>query len=358
MKITFFIQDITTRGGTERTTCCLANEFSNNGHSVSIVSAFSAGTKVQYPLLQNVNLVLWNDGQYDMKMSFVKRFIIAISKMKKIRRTKEFQDADVILGQRIFASLLIFLSGLSKKSIACEHFKYGMYNSIIRFFRNLLYKRFERVVVLTERDRQRFRKHGVRNVCVIPNMISIVPIEKTVGEQKRIISVGRLDKQKGYDLLLKSLPAVFRQYPDWHLDIFGEGIDFDELNLLRKKLNLESNVFFKGFVKNIEEEYANSSFYVMSSRYEGFPMVLLEAMACGLPIVSFDCPEGPSVLLKDGGGILVKYLDIKALEESICTMISDKKLRDKMALEASNIVMLYKSEIIYNKWIKLFNDAR
>ena len=192
-------------------------------------------------------------------------------------------------------------------------------------------------------------KHELKNALVTLN----VHINT---DSKTIITVGRLERQKGYDLLLQALPIVYEKHPDWHVNIFGDGSEREALKKQRAELGLGNFVTFKGYVRNIEQEYAGSAFFVLSSRFEGFPMVLLEAAACGLPIVSFDCPEGPSTLLKNGGGLLVPIGDVGKLGETINLLIENHELRDKLMRQSQELVRLYAPESIYCKWLNLFRE--
>ena len=215
------------------------------------------------------------------------------------------------------------------------------------------------VVVLTDNDAKRFKLHKV-NAYVIPNMTSFGIKPNRVANARRMITVGRLHPQKRYDLLLSALVSVFERYPDWYIDIYADGDEAYGL-LLKKQvsdLNLQSNVFFKEFCTDIQKEYLNSSFYVMSSRYEGFPMTLLEAMACGLPVVSFQCPEGPAELLKDNVGLLVPPEDVTMLSEAIIRMIRDEKLRANCTAKGLNVIQAYTPDKVYIKWLTLFENIK
>lgn len=356
MKIAFLIQDITTKGGTERTTCCLANEFAKHNHDVCIVSVFKNEPTIKYFLNSNVNVTYLSDKEYSIELGLSKRVLLIAKQLRLVKRCQTLIAADVIIGQKILASLLLWWAGLSKKSIACEHFKFEMYNNIVRSMRNVLYKKFRQVVVLTENDEQKF-KRVLTNVSVIPNMVSVNPTTGVGADSKRMISVGRLHPQKGYDLLLQALPKVFSEAPDWTLDIFGEGEDYEQLTEQCRQLNLTQNVHFKGYTSNIEGEYANAALYIMSSRFEGFPMVLLEAAACQLPIVSFQCPEGPETILANGGGLLVPPENSDALSDAILKVIKDDQLRKKLAQETIKITERYSPLSIYGEWMNLFHKV-
>lgn len=353
MNIAFLIQDFTTAGGTERTTCCLANTFARQGHHVSVVSVFKENEQPFYPTDPKVRNRYICFEKYSLDLGLKRRALLIIKQLHRVRTCKDLKEADVIISQKSLASVMLWLTGNAHKAIACEHFKYEMYTPFIRHVRNRIYRMFISTVVLTENDRKKFAL-ALPHVEVIPNMISVTPLPHHKENSKTIITVGRLDRQKGYDLLLQALPEVFAKHPDWNLNIFGDGDELDALTKQRDKLGLTKFVNFKGYAQHIEQAYAFSTFFVMSSRFEGFPMVLLEAAACGLPIVSFDCPEGPSSLLKDGGGILVPPEDINGLTNAINTMIENVTLREELSRQSAVVVAPYTPEHIYEQWINLF----
>ncbi len=355
MRIVFFIQDITTQGGTERTTCCLADEMVRNGQEVRIVSVFRTQEEVQYPLSKSVQVSYLCSDEYDGKMPMTKRLHITARQVRKVKQCIALQEADVIISQKFLASLLLFRAGFAGKSIACEHFRYGMYSSAIRYLRNRVYRHFRCLVVLTETDRQQFLLHGVQQVKVIANMVSIRPNTWQGQNAHRALAVGRLTKQKGFDLLLSAVASIQEQLGNWKIDIYGDGPEQQALLQQRDELKLQQRVHFHPFTQDIEQVYATHAFYIMSSRFEGFPMVLLEAAAAGLPIVSFDCKEGPSVLLQNGGGILVPFADVEQLGEAIARVANDDSLRDTLRQQTHNIVVNYTPETIYTKWMNVLH---
>ena len=153
----------------------------------------------------------------------------------------------------------------------------------------------------------------------------------------------RLSDQKGYDLLLEAVKNLWEEYPDWHLDILGEGEMSDYLSEKIRVYHLEKNVCLKGYTGDVVTEYLSSSIYVMSSRYEGFPMALLEAISCGLPVVSVDCPEGPA--------------DIEQLRAGLLSLMGSYDKRKEYAEKGRSFVLQnYNSEVIYEKWNALFQS--
>ncbi len=354
MHIVFVIQDITTKGGTERTTVCLANMFASKGHRVDIISVFRNNPILAYAVDDSVKLSFVSESTYSLDDGKMGRCLKVIKQLPSFKRILSGIGAEIIIAQRLLAVLLVFFAGYSKRAVACEHFKYDVYNLFIRKVRAFVYRFFAWVVVLTDADKSKFLRE-IKHVSTIPNMVSVVPEPYKGFGTKRIISVGRLDKQKGYDLLLLALTKVLPIVQDdgWHVDIYGEGPELGILMSMSSKLSLDKFVHFKGYTSAIEKEYATSEFYVMSSRYEGFPMVLLEAAACGLPIVSFDCPEGPSVLLGNGGGILVPREDTEALAKAILNLINNDVYRQQLHQQTKDIIKPFVPEMIYERWMEL-----
>ncbi len=357
MKIAFLIQDISTQGGTERTTCCLAAEMARHGNQVCIVSVFaSEGEQPAYELPQNVQCKFLSQAQYSLKLGIFGRIRLMLKETKRVRECAELQQADIIISQKLLATTMALLSGYRHKTIACEHYKYQMYNKAVRALRDNMYKHIRQLVVLTDNDAAEYRQRGVKQVAVIPNMISI-KAEPYHGENSKIIlSVGRLTEQKGYDLLLQSIKKAAPLLSGFVVHIYGDGPMRSELEQQIKVLELEDYVKLMGYSTRMSQIYSNACFYVMSSRFEGFPMVLLEAAAAGLSIVSFNCPEGPKQLLNNGGGILVEAENTDALADAISRMANNSNLRQQCREQLPKIIEEYTPDNIYNKWKTLINN--
>lgn len=356
MKIAVVINDITPSAGTERITSTICNSFAARGHGVTIVSCFREFADISYELQSGIKIVFINS--YKKKnYSRIGRIISYFNQIRRIRRYFRHADVDVIIGQSFPINLILFFSGVTNKVIACEHIFYNYYFGPVRLVRNLLYRFFYRVVVLTEKDKVKFQKY-ISNVSVIPNMNLFVCDQKANLRNKRIISVGRLEKQKGFDLLLDAVKDIFIQHSDWQLNIFGEGPDYSELKSQINHLSLQKNVFLRGKTMDIKNEYLQSSIYVLSSRFEGFGLVLVEAAVCGLPVVSFDCPNGPSDILSPDLGVLVENSNIECLKSAILSLIEDENLRLKYAKKGQEIVEKYSEEKVYKKWEDLFENIK
>ena len=211
------------------------------------------------------------------------------------------------------------------------------------------------VVTLTKQDTSFWQKYAKR-IEVIPNMLTITPKKVSDYEVKRVISAGRYMSEKGFDMLLEAWHLLPNEFHDWHLYIFGNG-DRSVYQKIVDKYNMGGSVHLMPATNDIAEEFSKSSLYVMSSRYEGFGLVLAEAMSCGLPCVSFDCPYGPREIIKDGeDGLLAKYKDVEDLSHKMAQLMSDTDLRQKMGKYSIRNIARYEPQTIMNQWINQFES--
>lgn len=211
------------------------------------------------------------------------------------------------------------------------------------------------IVTLTKQDIPFWQKYA-KHIEVIPNMLTITPKVVQDYEVKRVISAGRYMSEKGFDMLLEAWHLLPEYLHAWHLYIFGNGDRSIYQNIINK-YNMEDTVHLMPATENIAEEFSNSSLYVMSSRYEGFGLVLAEAMSCGLPCVSFDCPYGPREIIKNGeDGLLAQNNNIEDLAKKMAQLMSNEELRRIMGKQAIKNIARYTPEFIMKQWINLFEQ--
>lgn len=218
-------------------------------------------------------------------------------------------------------------------------------------------RRFDKFVVLTHEDRGYWG--NLPNMEVIPNAAMHVSKNYSDVTNKRVIAVGRLDYQKGFDRLIEAWELIQRtgEWTDWRLDIFGQGEWKDMLQQMIDERGLQHSVRINKPTKQIGEEYVKSSLLVMSSHYEGFPMVMIEAMACGLPVVSFDYKCGPKDIIQHGiNGLRVPDGDIKALANDMMEVMADEAYRRMLSQNARKVVDTYSEEAVMKQWIRLFTS--
>ena len=215
-------------------------------------------------------------------------------------------------------------------------------------------KKLDRFIVLSHEDKAEW--HELKNLEVIYNPLSFFPDQTSTCENKQVIAVGRFVPQKGFDLLIKAWAIVHKQHPEWKLRIYGYGEKEPYLNLIND-CNIGESCILEKTVENIIEKYCESSIFVLSSRYEGFGLVLVEAMACGIPPVSFECPCGPKEIIKNGiDGFLVEKENINQLAEKIIFLIENEELRKQMGAKARKNVARFKIDNIAEEWHCLFSQ--
>jgi glycosyltransferase involved in cell wall biosynthesis len=223
------------------------------------------------------------------------------------------------------------------------------------FLMRLLAPRFSKFIVLTKGNVQEWK--ALKNIQIIPNPLSFFPNQSSSLQNKKVIAVGKQGYQKGYDLLLHSWKLVYQQHPDWELEIYGTIAAEYKLQELAYELGIGIIVHFYPPEKDIQTKYLDASIYAMSSRFEGFGMVLIEAMACGVPCVSFDCPHGPADIITHGeDGILVPNADVDILAEALIELIEKEALRKEMGAKAKENVKRYLPEHIMPIWDHLFQQ--
>ncbi len=333
--------------------------------------AFSLNNSVQYISINN-NMPQRKD--YSL-LTWFKKYIIARNKFTQIfKETLKEKKPDIIVCNVYSFTIIDIIIQISYskgiKTIIESHTKLSTtflshkfrYNKllyiIIKKWDSLILKRVRRasyVVALTDQDVEDWKPY-VKNIAVIPNFITIAPKTVTDYSAKRVISAGRYSYEKGYDMLLEAWSTIIKDYPDWQLHIYGDG-DRKPYIQQSEQLDISNSVFLHPSTSDIAEEYSKSSIYVMSSRYEGFGLVLIEAMSCGLPCVAFDCPYGPRNIIRDKkDGILVPYEDIEKLVHCTTLLMANSLTRKSYGLKALEDIGRYNKKAIMAQWMDLFNN--
>lgn len=210
---------------------------------------------------------------------------------------------------------------------------------------------FSKFIVLTEGNKKEWKL--LNNIEVIPNPLPFSSKPPSSRQSKTVICVGKISYQKGQDLLLEIWNKIWKKYPDWKLELYGKS-DGSFLDTVKLK---EKNIYHYPPVKNIQEKYLESSVYVLPSRFEGFGMVIIEAMSCGLPVVSFDCPHGPGDIITDGqDGFLIENGHIESFAEKLSQLMQNADLRQEMGSAARESSKKYLPEQIASQWDRLFKS--
>lgn len=313
----------------------------------------------QFPMLKRIKYYYEMRKQLTAKLSqFVKDNDVSVV----IGTTNEYFTMDAMhhLPKSIHT---IIESHSCKKFLVVQRFKNknnllkNLFYSLQDIRINQFKKKSDAFVSLTNEDAKDWGNS--ENTYIIPNFIPTIPERKhdNTTTFKRIITLGRLDVQKGYDLLIDAWKIVNEKHADWHLDIYGDGDEKKKLMSQQEHLHLNTSISIHGFIYNINEELQKSDFFVLSSRNEGFGLVLIEAMANGIPCVAFNCHQGPSDIIKDRkDGLLVEDGNINDLADKICYMIENEDIRRNMGIKARENVKRYLPDYVMPMWIQLFNN--
>jgi glycosyltransferase involved in cell wall biosynthesis len=220
------------------------------------------------------------------------------------------------------------------------------------------YGGFDAITVLTGTNRLEYQRLLPQTPIVqIPNAVPQGDQECSQQVNPVVIAAGRLVPQKGFDLLIQAFAQVVAEHPQWRLRICGTGPRKGQLSGLAKQHGLSAHVELPGRADQLDRELANASVYALSSRFEGLPMVMIEAMTHALPVVAFDCPTGPRDVLTDGvNGVLVPPRDVDALAAALNRVIADRKLRARMGKAAAKSSRAYAPELVMPLWEDLFSE--
>lgn len=348
------ISNITNSAGTERAVTNLANMLvKDSKYGVFIFSLYSNSNEVGYYYLNDkVKVIhLGFPFEHGVKRIGIYRKLINVLNQKVCEYHINF-----ILGTTHgYNSLLPYIKNCKK--VACEHMNYESCTKIGKIIRKINYPKLDAVVLLTQADSRHYDFISNNKKYVIPNSLSFTCEKPAELQKKRMISVGRLAEQKGYDILIHMAIHLKKELPDWHIDIFGDGEERENLQELIIQNNLSDFVKINRPVRNIQNEMLNASLYLFSSRHEGFGLVLIEAQACGLPIVGFDCPEGPADIIKDDrNGFLIPLGNENEFVNAVVELVKNNGKRIEFGRNAFTDSEKYNESNIFYRWNELFTN--
>lgn len=374
-RIVYCLPSLYIAGGLERVLTLKANYLSEAGYEIYIILTDGKNKPLCFALSPKIKIihldinfdVLWNQPLYKKlfiylqkqriyKKQLTKQLLeirpdITISTMRReINFIHKIQDGSRKIGE-------IHVNRKNYRDFNGE--KIGIFKKILQklWMRQMIQKvkKLDRFIVLCNEDKSLYPE--LNNVSVISNPLSFFPEKVSSCSSKKIIAVGRYEPQKGFDLLLQAWQLIHARHPDYSLDIFGAG-NRQPYQQQAKNLNLGTSCRLNGPTNHIVEKYLESSIFVLSSRFEGFGMVITEAMACGVPPVSFACPCGPQDIIRNGeDGLLVENGNITQLAEKICYLIEHEEERKQMGAAARRNVERFKMENIGRQWKQLFEEV-
>lgn len=337
-KVLFVIYGLENRGGSERVATLLANNLVDN-YEVDIICR--KGDRFAYQLDERINTVNLDKSGINLILGFKKQI--------------ENNSYDfVVIHSMTKLTVSLLLAGLKHHNlITVEHISSESSGFILKTLKRLLYPKVNNIVVLTKKDAEFYNKlHDSVSVIRNPSPFASKPLYSS--QSRKIIAIGSLIKRKGFDRLIEAWKDIEPLSKDFTLDIYGEGEEKENLLRLIEEYKLKK-IRLMGQTDNVYEIYKSASFFIMTSHFEGLPMVLIEAQSLGLPIVSYDCPYGPSEIITDGAnGYLVEDNNKYLLVEKVLSLINNTQLRKSMSYNALANSKYYSIEEVKKRWLDLF----
>ena len=376
MHILYIYSELTIKGGADKIIIEKANYFVRHGYEVTIVTEAQMGRPLAFPLDSSVKHIdmgldfneqyrhgsLWRLWIYFKLMSRYKKMLTAYLMKEKV------DIAITTLGRSIGIlpyindkSVKIGEAHTTKRNLRSLHLlecRGGIYKYVAKFMRWKMERNISHLkslVLLTPEDANDWS--SIVETHVIPNPISLIPSVPASLNNKQVLMVGRYNDAKGYDYLIDAWAIVHHRHPDWILNVYGSGELHDQVVKWISVKHLEKTIILHEPTSEIIDKYLESSICVLSSRYEGFSLVIMEAMSCGVPCVSFDCPYGPRNIIRNGeDGIIVEYLSSQALADGICCLIEDVKLRKEFGSNARKNITRFSKDVVMKQWDELFKS--
>lgn len=374
MKILYCLTETYNSGGTEKIVIAKANELAKRGHTVVIATVDQQGQPDFFKLHQSIRRI-------DLDINYMQRDggNIYVRKLKRERKKRLHRKlmTDLLFREKFdvvistFGNEMYFLPKIndgSRKILEIHNTHYfrmqdkhsflqRQYDKFLTRKDEQVIKNFDAFVCLTHRDSQCWPKS--KNLHVIHNFSDTASPEPPRLKSKRIMAAGRLNYQKGYDRMVAAWALVQKVHPEWHLDIFGHGPLREQILRQIKLTGIGNSITIHEPVSNILSEYRASSALILTSHFEGLPMVLLEGLSCGLPLVAFDIDCGPSDLIDDGkNGFLIPDGDIEGFAEAICRLIESEEMRQKMGAASLAKAAQFSTDKIIDKWEELFQRVQ
>ncbi len=351
-------------GGAERVGAAMANYWVEQGNEVSLITFDDPQSSPFYEL--SAKLYYIKLGLFNQSGNLLEGLRNNFTRLRSLRSIFRARKADVIVSIIGRSNIRVLFAAfcLNTPIIIFEQIDPARdsLSRLWRILRLLIYWRAKRIVVLTQSFAEYFPRYLQKRIQVIPNPVVLagVSTQRYLSEPDtfKLIAVGRLELQKGFDYLLRALSALKNTSKNWGLTILGEGSQRENLELLCAQLKLVDRVFFAGTVKDVTAFLKQSDLFILSSRVEGFPLALCEAMACGVPVISTNCAASIQEIVRDGvDGIVIPNEDTKALTKAVSELMDSPERCQQMSYRASEIIRRLDLPIIMKKWDKLLNEV-
>jgi GalNAc-alpha-(1->4)-GalNAc-alpha-(1->3)-diNAcBac-PP-undecaprenol alpha-1,4-N-acetyl-D-galactosaminyltransferase len=349
-------------GGAERVAATLANAWAKRGDEVTLVVTFSGRGGCRYSVAEGVELVylvdLWGPGRRWSKWR--------VTRLAALRQVLRDRSPSVVVSMLTIVNVAVILAtrGLDSPVCVCERvhpLADRELNLAWRALRRATYRSADVVVAQTWSGAEALRRCAkVSNTAVVPNPLPEELERRQIrngntGPRRRLVAMGRLERQKGFDRLVPLFGRLAREFAEWDLSIFGEGSQRKALETEVRRLSLEGRVVLPGWATDPWSELEQADLFVLPSRWEGFPNALLEAMALGLACVSYDCAAGPREITRDGrDAVLVPAGDEQALEAALRTLMSDDPMRRELGAKGARSV---RERYALSKVLALWDDV-
>lgn len=364
-------------GGVERVLTLKANYFAEHfGYDITVILTEGKGRPLFYPLSDKIKVVHLDINFEELwTCSFLKKIFVYLTKQRRFKRL--LTEQLLLLRPDITVSMLRreinFINSIrdGSRKIGELHINRANYRNfdaegagwLKRSFAALWscsllghLRQLDKLVVLTDQDREAW--HELHNVVTIPNPLSLSPSQVSPMTSKRVLAIARYSHEKGIDLLLRAWATTAQNIPHWRLDVYGDGERAPYEQLISELGIDRSRCQLHGRTDDVEREYCSSSLLVLSSRFEGFGMVMVEAMACGLPVVAFDCPWGPRSIITDGvDGLLADNGNPSDLSRQLLRLMTDESLRLSMSCAAAVNIRRFSISRIAAQWQSLFETV-
>ncbi len=340
-------------GGAERVLSGMANYWSRAGWKVVMVTWSGAHTPDVYELDTAVQRVwLGNRAAHEKKANWLR---LNASRVRRLRLVLKKYKPQAVLSFITTSNVLTILAatGLPCRVVVSERIDPAAdttATAVWRSLRKVVYQRADAIVAQSARAANWVAHHCKKEAQVIPNPLRPLP-EYQVERELLIVAVGRLAKQKGFDVLLSAFATLANDFPQWQLALVGDGVERDSLRRQTKELGLTDQVHFVGYVQDVEQWMARAGVVAQPSRFEGFPNVLLESMGMGAAVISSDCPSGPADIIRHGmNGLLVPVEDVEALSNALSLLMRDPRQRARLGRAALRVKDRFREDVIMTQW--------